>query len=157
MDRAANIIVQFVDRVRKKEGSHLYFQFAEHSYYDKDRFHRVRCVSGDFSLTPELQRQLSLWLKSPDWPEPKKIRLTSDKIDVEISHRQSVHPLFRTHCSMPAVAYHLEDNLLYKALKKKERQLSSVPAGVIKCVFVGDAGCSIPRRGKTQWQVMTMR
>src|ERR1700733_8184636 len=148
MDRAANIIVQFAKGVRKEADKHLYFQFAERSYYDKGHFHRVRCIDRDFSLAVERKEKLSTWLKSAEWQASQTIRLTGDEIDVVISWRQSVHPLFRTHCSMPAVAYHAEDNPLYKALKKKERQLSGAPVEFMKCVFIGDAGCSILRQLK---------
>jgi hypothetical protein len=46
---------------------------------------------------------------------------------------------------MPPVAYHVEDNLVYRALVKKERQLAAAPAGHLKCIFLGDAGCSMLR------------
>ncbi len=55
--------------------------------------------------------------------------------------KDNVHPLFRVFSSMPPIAYDVEDNPLFKALCKKERQLSSAPAGTLKCIFVGDAGC----------------
>src|SRR6202044_468910 len=50
-------------------------------------------------------------------------------------------PMFRTFSSMPAVAYDFEDNHIFKALRKKERQLSDVTPGILKCIFLGDAGC----------------
>ena len=49
---------------------------------------------------------------------------------------------------MPAVAYHVEDNPVFKALKRKERQLSGTPDGTLKCIFLGDAGCGMLRELK---------
>jgi hypothetical protein len=56
-----------------------------------------------------------------------------------------VLPLFRTFTTMPPVATHPEDNPIYKALRKKERQLSGVTSGTLKCIFLGDAGCRMLR------------
>lgn len=145
MDRAANIIGQFADRVRRGTNKHLYFEFTERSFYEKGRYNRIRNVAPDFTLTRDLEERLTSWLKKSDWPEPKSIRLTDQSIDVVITWKQSVHKLFRTHCSMPPLAYHVEDNPLYKALRKKERQLAAAPTGYLKCIFLGDAGCSMLR------------
>jgi hypothetical protein len=46
---------------------------------------------------------------------------------------------------MPAVAYHAEDNHLFKALRRKEKQLPAVPAGTLRCILLGDVGCRILR------------
>jgi hypothetical protein len=103
--------------------------------------HRTRRVTKDFALTPALEAHLQTWLAAPDWPNPAAIRLTDDQIDVVVRWKKYVQPLFRTFSSMPAVAYDLKDNHVFKALQKKERQLSGVSAGILKCIFLGDAGC----------------
>ena len=51
----------------------------------------------------------------------------------------------RTFTSMPPIAYDLEDNPVFKALRRKERQLSGVSPNTLKCIFLGDAGCGMLR------------
>jgi hypothetical protein len=138
MDRAANMMAQFTDRTRKGASEHLYFEFQEAK---DERNRRIRRVTKDFALTPALEADFKAWLASPDWPTPDAIRLTNQQVDVVVRWKQFVHPMFRTFSSMPAVAYDLEDNHIFKALRKKERQLSDVPTGILKCIFLGDAGC----------------
>jgi hypothetical protein len=96
-------------------------------------------------LTPALEETLRRWLLAPNWPEPNPLRLTDKQIDVVVRWKSSVHPQFRTFSSMPAVAYDAEDNHLFKALRRKERRLSAVPPGTLKCILLGDVGCRILR------------
>jgi hypothetical protein len=148
MERAANIICQFSNSVRKGSGAHLYFQFREVSYYDSGRYHRKRRITSNFALTSELKEALRIWLRARDWPNPDTIHLADSQIDVVIQWKKYVHSQSRTFSTMPAVAYHAEDNPVFKALKRKERQLSGAPDGTLKCIFLGDAGCGMLRELK---------
>jgi hypothetical protein len=148
MDRAANIICQFANRVRKGAGEHLYFQFLEENRHQKGFRRRIRRITPQFKLTPDFQSILRHWLDAPDWPNPEAIRMADAEIDVVIQWRKHVHPLGRTFTSMPAVADHAEDNPVFRALRRKERQISGAPSGVLKCIFLGDAGCSMLRELK---------
>lgn len=141
MDRAANIMSQFSDRTRKGASKHLYFEFQAEFSHKGGHHQRMRRITKDFALTAALESELRTWLTSPDWPTPKAIRLTNEQVDVVVRWKAFVHPLFRAFSSMPAVAYDLEDNHVYKALARKEKQLSDLPPGMLKCVFLGDAGC----------------
>ena len=47
---------------------------------------------------------------------------------------------------MPPVAYDLRDNPIYKALKKKSRQVSGAGKDILRVVFLVDAGCELLRR-----------
>jgi hypothetical protein len=47
---------------------------------------------------------------------------------------------------MPAVAYDLEDNPVFKALEKKSDQIRATPAGTLRCVIPVDAGSNLLRR-----------
>src|SRR5882724_9496642 len=47
MDRAANIISQFANRIRKGVAANLYFQFKEGSRQEKGRRKRVRRITPD--------------------------------------------------------------------------------------------------------------
>jgi hypothetical protein len=141
MNRAADKIAQFAERVRRGASKYLFFEFAERSYFEDGRYHRVRLISRAFELTLRFESALRIWLSAPDWPNPPAIRLKDEHVDVVVRWKDNVHPLFCVFSSMPPIAYDVEDNPLFKALCKKERQLSSAPAGTLKCIFVGDAGC----------------
>lgn len=148
MERAANIICQFSNGVRKGSGEHLYFEFLEVSYYDNGRYHRKRRITPEFKLTSELKDALRDWLLASSRTTLNKIRLTDLQIDVVIQWKKYVHPQGRTFSRMPPVAYHPEDNPVFRALKRKERQLSGTPKDALRCVFLGDAGCSMLRQLK---------
>lgn len=148
MDRAADKIGHFCNRQRKKSGSHLYYRFMEARRREGGQLRRVRRVTKDFELTAVLEKKLKDWVTAPDWPHPQTLQLTDEQIDVVIEWRKFVHPEGRVFCSMPPVADHIEDNPVYSALRSKERQLSKSEAGVLKCIFLGDAGCYMLRELK---------
>lgn len=145
MERTANIICAMADRVRKKAGSHLYFEFDQHSYWEKSKFRRVRCVDPDFKLSGEMEGALTAWLRTGGPPSPAGFAYSEGKTKVLIQWRDAVHSEGRTFCRMPSVAYDLEDNPIYKALKKKSRQIKNDENDAIGCVFLFDAGCNILR------------
>lgn len=145
MERAANIISQFANRIRKGSGKHLYFQFTEKSGYEAGKYRRFRRITSTFKLASTLEETLRNWLVKSDWPNPQQIRLTSDDIDVVVQWKDRVHPEGRTFSSMPPIAYDIEDNPVYKRLQDKQSQLSGVPQGSLRCIFLGDAGCDILR------------
>lgn len=87
MERTANIVAAYADRLRKSAGKNLYFEFMERSYWTK-RFHRERCVDPRFQITEGMEGQLRKWITAPDWPNPEKVRLTHGKTDVTVSWRQ---------------------------------------------------------------------
>lgn len=146
MDRTANIIAGFADQIRRGAGKYLYFEFSERSYWTR-RFHRERCVDPKFQLTDDIRDQLRKWIEAPGWPNPASIRITRGKTDVVVSWTESTSPLFRTFCSMPPIAYDLEDNPIYKALRSKSKsgQLKGAK-GTLRCVVLVDAGCTMLRR-----------
>jgi hypothetical protein len=145
MDRTANIIAGYADRVSKDAGRRLYFEFMERSYWGR-RFHRERCVDPDFKLTPAIQKIIDQWLGPDGGGNGGTIHIVEGKTDVVVSYRGAPSPHFRVHCRMPPVAYDLEDNPIYKALKQKARQIRNAEAGTLKCVFLVDAGCDLLRR-----------
>jgi hypothetical protein len=143
MNRAANIIGQFAHRVRRGANKHLYFKFRARQYFDSNGFHRDRLISSDFALTPDFKECLRAWISAPDWPNPPEIRLEDEQqnVDVLVQWKKRVNPRFRVFSSMPPIAYDLKRNPLFRALRAKGRQLRSAPSGVLRCIFVGDAGC----------------
>jgi len=117
----------------------------ERRYWDK-RFHRERCVDPEFHLSPDIKKELREWITADNWPTPDRIRISEDKTDVIVSWHKSTVPQFRVHCRMPPVAYDLEDNPVYKALKKKVSQVKEAGDRRLRCIFLVDAGCDLLRR-----------
>ena len=146
MDRTANSITNYANHLCRGAGGHLTFEFLERSYWDNKGFHRKRCVDLDFKLTTRVKQQLKEWIVDKNWPTPDRIRITERKTDVVVSsHKTEPNLHFRVSYQMPPVAYHLEDNPIYKALKKKGRQVKA-GAGILRAVFLVDAGCELLRR-----------
>lgn len=147
MDRTANIICQAAKQFQPLSLNHLFFHFTEKTGYEDGAYYRRRNVSADFLLTSELKENLRDWLLSEN-PKATPLRLRNEKVDVVISWRDFVHPEGRTFSSMPPIAYSLENNPIFRRLEKKRAQLSSAPAGVIRCIFLADAGSDILRNLK---------
>ena len=145
MIRTANIITNYANQLRKEAGAHLTFEFLERSYWDKG-FHRERCVDATFNLTASIGQQLKAWIEDKNWPTPDRIHITEGKTDFVVSWDKTASLHVRVSCRMPPVAYHLEDNLLYKALEKKARQIKGAGSGILRAVFLVDAGCDLLRR-----------
>jgi len=145
MRRAASILSQEATRLRAKSGRKLFFTFHEISGYEQGVFCRRRCVGPTFQLDDQIRAQLQQWLSG--WPASRtsSLRLTNAEIDVTVQYREYVHPLYNFFSSMPAVAYSLTDNTLYRGLVEKENQLPPAQEGLVRCIFVADAGCHLLR------------
>lgn len=149
MDRTANVICGYANQLRKKAGEHLHFAFSERSYFDK-RFHRERCVDPNFTLTEHVKKLLKYWIMADDWPGSAPLRIIEGSTDVVVSWHKKIFRSSRVHSTMPPVAYDLQDNPIYKALKKKTKQVRGAPSGTLRCVFLVDVGCSLLRDLQTR-------
>ena len=154
MERTANIINGFADSIRKKASKHLYYQFLETYGYEPQKlkpgqiwgfsqYYRRRLTSHKFGLDVRHKEQLRFWLSQ--WPPPQPLRLSGEGTEVVISWKERVHPKSRVFSSMPSLAYHLTDNPLFRRLKEKEAQIKDTPPGIMRCIFLGDAGCRLLR------------
>jgi hypothetical protein len=162
MRRAANIITSFANKVAKRAGRHLHFEFREERGYHppppgkpvvfslttRSRYFRRRKITTKFVLTEEMKNSLAEWIKSAS-PRPP-LSINDPEIDVVITWRdREVHPHVNVFSQMPSEAHDLRDNPVWKVLKDKEReQLSGVQAGTRRMIFLGDAGCSLLRNIK---------
>ena len=145
MERTANLIAGYADRLRRKSGKQLCFEFMERSYWST-RFHRERCVDPHFQLTDQMKSHVRQWLTAHDWPScTTSICIQSDKTNVVVKRVDPRLGRPRVFCSMPALAYDLENNPIYKALKYKSRQIKGAAEGSLKCVVLVDAGCRLLR------------
>jgi hypothetical protein len=145
MDRAANIISEYARQIRKDCAEYLFFTFGEEGGFKNGKYIRRRKITREFQLTEPLKEKLRAWLSAGDWPNPPSIRLTDDRIDVVVERKSYVTGRFRTHSSMPPLAYDIERNPVFKALKRKGEQLSKVSDHSLRWIFLGDAGCNLLR------------
>ena len=146
MNRAAEKLIHFTNSVSRRSGNRLRFEFGQTSYYRNGRFHRVRLVDPNFSLTPSMKNLLRHWLAASDWPNPREIRIKEGNTDVVITcHDRPVHRHNRTYCRMPAVAYHLKDNPVFRALKRKAEQFAKIDKRNLRCVVLFDTGSYLLR------------
>jgi hypothetical protein len=151
MKRAANIINAVAVRFSKDARRHLHYEFLEESGFlpaDRQsrgftRYFRRRCITQKFKMDKALEEALQQWLRSVPPAEP--LRWRNSEIDVVITWRDYVHPMTNTFSSMPSVTYDVRNNPLYETLKSKARQLKGVEEGVLKGIFLGDAGCRLLR------------
>jgi len=148
MRRACNIINAEADRLLDGSSRHLHFTFREKTGYERSQrgrreFFRRRLVRRDFQLDADLSRALRDWLAKGRPSQP--LSWNSPAISVLIEWREFVHPLSNYFCTMPSLAYHVRENPLYAVLRLKSKQLRSVPDGVRRLVFLGDAGCGLLR------------
>jgi hypothetical protein len=155
MERTANIINQFANRVRKKASNNLHYTFLETSGYrpvklkvpigpwtHRSQYYRKRLTSKKFILTVAHEAQLRKWLVN--WPPPQPLRIAGQGTDVVVSWKEWVHPFTKTFSSMPSSEIHdLTNNPVYERLREKEKQLAAVPADYLKCIVLGDAGCQL--------------
>ena len=100
MNRTANIITDYANRLRKGAGRHLKFEFLERSYWNKG-FHRERCVDSGFKLSASIKQQLKAWIAAKAEPMPDRIQITAGKTDVVVSWDKTTSLHVRVFCRMP--------------------------------------------------------
>ncbi len=144
MKKIANKIAASAERIAKNAGSHLVFEFHEHSYWD-GRFQRERCVDPAFEMNPRVETLLREWISGQIAVDaPEKLRITEGKTDVIVTWcRTRLHERCPVFCRMPAVAYDLEDNSVYKAIRQKSKQIKHIGEGCLRVVVLFDAGCDL--------------
>jgi hypothetical protein len=147
MQRATHKITDYTNTIRKGCGNYLVFTFNEISFWEDNIFKRERRITDDFELDQPLKDRISAWIKiSPD-SQTQPLLLQNNDIDVLIeykTHRQKQG--FNVFSSLPPLAYDIEDNPLYARLKEKTDQLSGVPDGALKVIFVADGGSKLLRQ-----------
>lgn len=156
MDKTAGKVDQFANTLRPRAGNNFHYTFLETSGYrpvklpvamgpwtHKSQYWRARLTSHQFELTDRHKAKITEWLK--EWPPAGALRIAGEGtvFDVRWQERQ-VHHMLKTFSSMPSEIYDLKENALYRRLKDKAKgQLANVPAGILKCIVLGDAGCSL--------------
>lgn len=146
MQRAAQKIVEFANSCRKGSGNKLSFSFGEISYWEGNQYFREHHVAPDFELTEAMKTDLRAWVHAPEFSQTS-IRLQDDDTSVTVTCQEYSQRLgFNFFSSLPPLAYDIEENPLFTALEEKRDQLSSVPPGVLKGIFVADGASRLLRR-----------
>ena len=143
MVRTANIVASTADRFAKHAGSQLAFEFRDRSWWD-GRYRRKRCVDPNFEMSAGVEEILRSWvLQRQRGAGSRRLRITEGRTDLVVTWTELPMREPSVFCSMPPVAYDLEDNPVYKALRKKSRQIRNAGAGHLRVVFLFDAGCQL--------------
>lgn len=146
MQRAAQKMVQYANSHRSKSGKYLQFAFAERNYWEGNRYFREHHIAADFELTNDMQAQMRAWLDAPEFAKTS-LRLFDPSIHVTITSKAYPQKAgFNYFSSLPPLAYDIESNPLFTALKGKADQLSGVPADALKVIFIADGGSRLLRR-----------
>lgn len=147
MRRAAKIIVDYSNQIKKGFGQNLHFQFLEERGWENGAPYRRRCISGDFTLDDNLKEIIKKWITEFDFNTKRSLRLSAENIGVEITVKDTKqHPLFNFFSSMPPHTFSLEENPLYSSLKNKLAQLRDAPHGALRCIFLVGAGSTLIER-----------
>jgi hypothetical protein len=146
MQRAAQKLVEFANKCRKKCGKYLYFSFGERSFWEGNKYFRLHHVAPDFALTDFMKCEICDWINSPGY-ENVPLRLRDETISVTIEFREYPQKSgFNFFSSLPPLAYDIEDNPLFAALESKYEQLSGIDSSQMKVILIADGGSSIVRR-----------
>lgn len=144
MERTANIICNYADQLKKGAGKHLYFEFGERSYWERQQ-RRIRLVDPNFLLSKDTKKILRTWILQDSPPHPEHIVICDGLTQVAVVWKDVVYKSNRVFCKMPPIPYDLEDNPVYRALRKKSRQIKGAASGALRVVFLMDAGCYMLR------------
>jgi len=145
MRRAAQIISDEVNKIRKKLGNYLFFTFDEKRSSSRNNLLREHNVSENFVLSSSMKGQLKNWIENGN-ENKSRLTLQDSTISVSIEIKEQKQTLGLNFFSpLPSLAYDIEQNPIYKALKSKRDQLSNVPEGVLKVIFLADGGSRVLR------------
>lgn len=143
IDRAANIIVQFCNKIRPGSGKRMSFYFCEHMNRSGRWLDRRPYVTKDYILSEIVEAQLISWLNDPKWPRPKRLKVEDNLLRVYITVNDFSDSKIYAQSSVPKLIYHPTKNPLFRALEDKSKQMKSVPKNHEKWVILFDAGCQI--------------
>jgi hypothetical protein len=147
MHRAVHRIVTFANTVSRGCGRYLFFTFTGISSWDNNSYRRNHSVASDFNLDQPLKDEISSWLRGSAESRKSPLLLHNETIDVRVEFRSRPQKTgFNFFSSLPSLAYDIEDNPLFARLKEKaSRQLSAVPNGALKVIFIVDGGSRLLR------------
>ncbi|MFN3835055.1 MAG: hypothetical protein ACK4NO_04040 [Glycocaulis sp.] len=142
VDRAANIIINYCNSVKRGSGEHLSFMFGEKREYGKWWVDRTPFVLDEFSLTEDDEYLIKEWLLKNNSEKGSRLIINNDSVQVEIkfhTEKSQHHPI---QSQVPAYIFHPEKNSLFRSIERKYKdQLRFVDKNFKKCLIIFDAGC----------------
>jgi hypothetical protein len=145
MDAIARQVATAADRACRGSGDHLYFRFGSESGYQSGRYFRRRLAPRGYQLSSDQADDVSRWIASGA-SRTSRLRLEGRGLDVEIEHTEAKQVRYHNVWStMPPETHSLEDNPLFELLVRKARQLRAASAGMLRLLFLADAGSTLLR------------
>jgi hypothetical protein len=147
MHKATQKICHYANTLQRGIGHKLHFIFQESRSWENGVYTRNRGIKSNFVLDENLKNDIATWIKQQA-SEPKglPLRLYNEKIDVLVELKENRHKQSPNFVStVPALAYKIQDNPVYKTLKSKEDQLSGASDTALKVIFLADGGSRLLR------------
>jgi hypothetical protein len=157
MDFCATSLMKVANEIQRGSGDFLYFLFSERRKYNHGRYERHIAAPPDYKPSEDAKERIARWLRlNPD--SDGFLDLVDREMSVTIEKRPFKHRrLNNFHTSRPPMVYSDTRNPVYTALSNKASQISRVPDGLCRVIFLADAGsrflsevCRFPGEIKTQ-------
>ena len=146
MDRVALQISDCASRAEKGCGAYLFFRFREESGYRDSRYTRRVMAPRDYILSKAAAASVNEWVKCGQ-SRVGRLHIVEQGLDVEVE--RTLRKQNRYHniwTSMPPETHSLDGNPLFSLLKRKADQLSGASKGVLRLIFIADAGSTLLHR-----------
>lgn len=140
MDHCTQQLINVANQEKKGFGNFLYFHFHEKHNFQRGRRERGIAASKDYIPSENTRRQISDWINSRSY-ERCRLRIEEDKVAVDIEFRK--WPQIRYHnfyAPRPPQTYSDTRNPLYRRLDDKSDQVRDAPPGVLRTIFLFEAG-----------------
>lgn len=140
MDHCAQALIALVNAEQKRFGEHLYFHFAETRNYQRGRNERGIAAPKDYSPSEATRQRIVSWINSKPL-ERQRLRIEDAGLIVEVEIRPYRQIRYHNyHVSRPPRTYSDTRNPLYRRLAEKSKQLRDTPSGVLRTIFLIEAG-----------------
>lgn len=140
MDHCAQALIALANEEKKGFGEYLYFHFAETSNYHRGRNERGIAASRDYRPSDFTRQKVAEWINS-SLSEKQRLRIEDAGLVVEVEIRRYKQIRYHNyHVSRPPRTYSDTRNPLYRRLVDKSKQLRDAPSGVLRTIFLIEAG-----------------
>jgi hypothetical protein len=143
MDNVAVAIGRCADRLCKGISAFFYYRFREEYGYENGRYFRRRLAPSDYELSENAAKLIENWIAN-GVSGGSKLRIVEPGLDVEIERAaQKQIRYYNVWSSMPPETHSIDDNPLYKLLKRKAAQLKGGHRDTLRFIFLSDVGSAL--------------
>lgn len=146
MRNAASKLRECAGSIRKGAGARISFFFFEESFRHAGKYTRRIKVPRWLTVGEDLVAQIRGWLQPVSPAIGAKIRLQRPDLDVELKWHAPTWRGVAIQTTMPAEVHDVEQNHLWRLLKRKADQLRSENFSGVRCLLVADVGSTLLRR-----------